>query len=275
MSSALIKNSFSSLGELDVSISPTSLVLKLAVNQESLRYFVVSQTHQQVIFFGDYTLHHVNASAAMTGAIEKIFEKDEILQLDFAKILIGFDEKYSLMQQEFSNTLVRPKESILVSRCSDIDIGFESHEEVVSLLKKLFKTPELLHINSTYFKVLPHYLDDSGQKLFLSISRKHFDAIFFGDKSHLQLMNRYVYRTATDFIYFVLLCCDELKIDRETTELILIGELDIQSKIYELCFRYFRYIRFIQKPGGIHFSKAFEVYPKHLHFNLYNLHSCE
>jgi hypothetical protein len=116
-------------------------------------------------------------------------------------------------------------------------------------------------------------LSDAEPKLFVNVSLKYFDTIYFRDSQHLQLMNRYKYRADTDFIYFVLLCCEELKLDRESTELVLIGEVDIQSKIYDICYRYFRNIRLIQKPDNLHFSKAFELYPKHLHFNLYNLGS--
>jgi hypothetical protein len=273
VSSAQIKNSFTSLGELDASLSPSALILKLSATRESLRYFVISDTHQKVIFFGDYTLHHITTPAALAAAVEKIFEKDEVLQLSFAKVLIGIDEKYSLVPKDLSNQL--SNEADMVTSYKDSDIIFQSPVEVVQVLKRLFRNAELIHLNSTYFHTLPHYLEDSTEKLFINVSRKHFDAVYFSDKKYLQLMNRYDYRTATDFIYFVLLCCDELKIDRDATELVLIGELDIQSKIYELCYRYFRNIRFIQKAAGLHFSRAFEVYPKHLHFNLYNLRSCE
>jgi hypothetical protein len=273
VSSPQIKNSFHSIGELDVSISPSALILKLSATRDSLRYFVVSQTHQQVIFFGDYTLHHITTPGALATAIDKIFEKDEILELPFAKVLIGFDETYSLVPRELSSVLV--SEGNTVTRCADTDILFEGAVEVVAVLKKLFPNSELLHLNSTYLHLLPEYLNDSGQKLFVNVAQKYFDTIYFKEKSQLQLMNRYDYRAASDFIYFLLLCCEELKIDRNSCELVLLGEIDIQSKIYELCYRYFLNIRFIQKAEGINFSRAFDVYPKHVHFNLYNLRSCE
>jgi hypothetical protein len=267
--SAQIKNSFSSIGELDASIAPAALSLKLSVTDDSLRYFVLSQTHQHVIFFGDYTLHHVTTTSDLANVIEKIFEKDEILQLPFGRVLIGFDAKYSLIPRELSNLLL--KDGQLASQCSDTDIVYESPKEIVQVLKKLFTKVELFHLNSTYFKTLPSNISDTTNSFFVNVGKKYFDAIYFRNKEKLQLMNRYDYRTATDFIYFILLCCDELNIDRETTELVLIGEVDIQSKIYDICYRYFRSIRFIQKPEGLYFIKAFELYPKHLHFSLYNL----
>jgi hypothetical protein len=269
VSLAQIKNSFSSIGELDASISPSALVLKLSVTQEALRYFVLSKIHQTVIFFGDYTLHHVATPAALAAAIEKIYEKDEILQLHYAKVLIGFDENYFLIPHEFSNLSIKSDQ--LATQCSDTDIAFDISPEVGLILKKLFSNPAFLHLNSSYLQLLPDNARE-GHRLFVNVNQKYFDSIYF-DNSGLQFMNRYEYRTASDFIYFVLLCCDQLNIDRKTTELVLIGEVDIQSKIYDICFRYFRVIRFIQKPDNLHFSRVFEIYPKHLHFSLYNLGS--
>lgn len=269
MAPAQLKNSFTGIGEVDAGIAASSLVLKLTVNQHALRYFVLSETHQQVIFFGDYTLHHINNATELAERIEKIVEKDEVLQLSFRKIIIGLDEKYSLVPEPFSFMINRSNH--LTQKCGDTEIVFESPEQLTIVLEKKFPAAELIHLNSAYFHTLSHYLTDATEKLFVNVSAVHLDIVRFGTDKNLQLMNRYQYRAASDFIYFVLLACEELKIDREKTELVLLGEVDIQSKIYDLCYRYFRQINFVQKPEALNFSKAFDMFPKHLHFNLYNL----
>lgn len=262
---AQVKNSFSSIGEVEASVSPSALLLKISVTNNALRYFVLSQTHQQIIFFGDYTLHHVANATELAQRIEKIFKKDEILQLQFSKILIGLDEKYSLVPTEFSFMINRNDQ--LTQQCLGTEIAYESSEQLVQTLKNLFVNAELLHLNSTYFK----YLTNTAGKLFVNVSASHLDIIRFDSDEKLKLMNRYDYQAATDFIYFLLLCAEELKIDREEIELVLLGEVDVQSRIYDLCYRYFRNISFIQKPEAMNFTKAFDAFPKHLHFNLYNL----
>jgi len=266
---AQVKNSFSSIGEVEASVSPSALVLKLSVTNSSMRYFVLSQTHQQIIFYGDYTLHHVANASELAQRIQKIFEKDEILQLPYSEILIALDEKYSLVPTEFSFMINRNEQ--LTQQCAGTEIVFESAEAITQSLKKLFGNAEFLHLNSTYFNLIPEYLTDSSEKLFVNVSQSHLDIIYFDSEKKLKLMNRYDYQAATDFIYFLLLCADELKIDRENIELVLLGEVDIQSKIHDLCYKYFRNISFIQKPETINFTKAFDVFSKHLHFNLYNL----
>lgn len=269
MTTAQIKNSFNSIGEVEANVSPSSLILKLTITNKAIRYFILSQTHHQVIFFGDYTLHHINSAKELSQRLEKIFEKDEILQIRFSKVLIGFDENYSLVPNEFSFMINRAEQQ--TQHVGNTEIVYETSALLLQTLKSLFPYAELVHINSTYLHLLPEYLKDNTEQLFVNVSQSHLDIIRYDAGKKLRLMNRYHYQAATDFIYFVLLCCDDLKLDREQTELVLLGEVDIQSKIYDLCHRYFRTITFIPKPEEVHFTKAFDIFPKHLHFNLYNL----
>lgn len=265
-----IKNSFTAIGEIDSSISPSSLVLKLAVNNTSLRYFVINKAHNQVIFYGNYTLHHVNDSAELAQRVQRIYDKDEVLQYKFAEVLIGFDGTYSLFPNQLSY-MVAPDQ--LSQRCAvnGLDIFFQKDDLLIELFSYLFRQARYLHLSSTFLHLLPEYLEIGDEKLFLNVSPQHFDVIHMNADKHLQIMNRYNYKSETDLIYYVLLYCDEMKLNREKLELILIGEVDVKSKIYDICFRYFSNITFIDAPEDISFSKAFAKYPKHLHFNLYNL----
>lgn len=272
MSSVDIKNTFASVGEVDASIPPSSFILKLSLTQRSVRYFIQSATHGQIIYFGDHTLHHVENDAALMQRLDRIFEKDEALQLSFGETFIGVNPDYTLIPSGFhfpDDTLP----GISINQKIDsagMDIVFNLDATLFYKLKSLFGKCNIGHINSSLLNSIPAYLDET-EKFFINIEAEQFDVIRFNTAGQLQLMNRYRYQTETDFAYFLLLCCEELKIDREQTELVLTGEVDVQSKIYDMCYRYFRKISFIQPPGAISFSKAFETFPKHHHFNLYTL----
>lgn len=272
MVSAQIKNAFVSIGEVNSTLLPGSLVLKIGISNQHIRYFVQSTSHSQIIFYGEYTLHHVESTEDLCQRIDKIFTKDDILQLPFAKTYIGLDGPYTLLPSAFSfpvggapNTFNQP-----VTRLG-LNMSFNADGFLTDKLLSLFEEPSILHINFSLLNCYPDYLEKEQQKLFINIGQNYFDALLFNDTGSLHLMNRYSFKTHTDFVYFLLLCCDQLGIDRESTELVLSGEVDIQSKIYDGCYRYFRAISFIRAPEGVHFSRAFDIYPKHLHFNLYNL----
>lgn len=272
MSSAQIKNAFISIGEIDSSIQPGTLVLKLGISDQYIRYFVQSLTHNQVIFFGEYTLHHIETVRDLTLRLERIFEKDDVLQLQFAKVLVGLDGPYSLMPSAFGVT--EPNSNTHFNQPitrHEVNMVFEAEELLTEKINALFPEHDILHINSTLLTRFAEDVEPGQLKIFANIDQYHFDIIAFAENGQLQIMNRYEFKTQTDFIYFLLLCCEQLNIDREKTELVLSGEVDIESKVYDVCYRYFRFISFIRKPENINFSKAFDIYPKHLHFNLYNL----
>ncbi len=270
MVSAQIKNTHTSIGEVDPTLSPSSLSLKLSVTPNCLRYFIVSNSFAQIIFFGEYALHHVTSMEDLAKRVEKVYARDEILQLPFAEVLIGSDSKYMLLPIELSFITAANN---LSQRCTDsgLEILFDKNVELIETLTAIFNKPKFLHLNSTFVHLLPQYQSGLAEQLFLNITSTYFDIIHFSADKRLKMMNRYEFKTETDFSYFLLLYCDEMKLDREHMELILIGEVDIQSKIYDVCYRYFKNLSFIRNPENINFSKAFDRYHKHLHFNLYNL----
>ncbi len=272
MLSAQIKNAFVSIGEVNSTLLPGSLVLKLVVNNQYVRYFVQSTSHNQIIFFGEYTLHHIANVEELCQRLEKIFEKDDILQLAFAKTFIGLDGAYTLLPDAFTFPAKESNNTFNqhIARLG-LNMAYEIDETLAGKLKELFNNQTIVHINSSLLNSLPDFIEQGQQKVFVNIEQNHFDVLTFNETGNLQIMNRYGFKTQTDFIYFLLLCCDQLNIDREKAELVLSGEVDIESKIYDVCYRYFRFISFIRTPENLHFSRAFDIFPKHLHFNLYNL----
>ena len=274
MVSTQIKNAFVSIGEVHSTLLPASLVLKLGIGMQHIRYFVQSTSHNQIVFFGEYTLHHVDNVNELCHRLEKIFEKDDILQLAFSKSFIGIDGAYNLVPAAFSFASNNgPDQFNQPIQHLGLNMVFDADEALINKIRGLFSNPEIVHIDSSLINSLPGFLENEQQKLFVNVEQNHFDVLFFNEQGGLVLMNRYGFKTQTDFIYFLLLCCDQLNIDREKTELVLSGKVDIESKIYDVCYRYFRFISFIRTPENVHFSRAFDIFPKHLHINLYNLGS--
>lgn len=269
MASAQVKNSFTSIGEIDGSVEPSTLSLKLAVSETTLRYFVLSNTHQRVIFYGQYAIHHVSNVQELAQRITKILQKDEVLQLPFGQVTIGMDTNYSLLPFEL---LHLKNDNQHLQQCQNrLNIAYLKNETVEAALASQFPKADAAHVNSSFLNKLPLYLYSGTDKVFVNIAPGYFDFIRFKPDGTLIMMNRYSYKTETDFIYFVLLCCDELVINREETELVLIGEVSAKSKIHDACYRYFKNIQFIEPPQEITFSREFNDYDKHLHFNLYTL----
>jgi hypothetical protein len=193
--------------------------------------------------------------------------------MGFSQKIIAIDSEYTLMPRGFFFPADSNERLYLsqIDKAAGIEIVFSVGNEVYNKLKSLFSNCVLVHPNSTFLKLLPNYLSGQTNRIFVNVDCNVFDVVYFNNAGTLQLMNRYRYTTETDFIYFLLLCCDELMLDRESIELVISGLIDTQSKIYDMCYRYFRHLTFIEPGTGITFSKAFVNFTRHQYFNLYNL----
>jgi hypothetical protein len=271
MTSAQLKNAFSAIGELDATLQPASLQLKISVDFSGIRYFVYAKTHQQIVFFGQYTFHHITSETELCERVQRIVEKDDVLQLNFAEVLIGANAPYSLLPAELS--FMKDPNSHAEACMHNTMLLLHSPAPLLEqTLQSCFNHTAFIHLNASLVRYLAT-LERNDTPLYVQVSADHLDVIYFKPDGTLQIMNRYEYKAASDFIYFVLLVAEEINFDRESLPLVLLGEIDIQSKVYDYCYRYFRHIEFIEKPEPIEFAKAFALYPKHLHFPLYTLHA--
>jgi len=273
VSLTLANTDYVTMGEVDPTIPPSSLILKLAVTNDSIRYFVQSVTHSQIVFFASHTLHHVDGEDDLFNRLQRIFEREDVLQLSYSKVLLGVNSHYSLLPADIDFTHLNEDEITVRQRISiaNLDMVFPVGLKLLNKVNSLFRRCEILHLSSSLLNILPYYLQEEHNKLFVNVDFGEFEVIRFNDDGYLQLMNRYPYKTASDLLYFLSLCAEELKLDREVVDLVLIGEVDMQSEIYALCYEYFRNIDFVQQPMYLYFTRAFDLLPKHLHFNLYNL----
>ncbi|MCB9174920.1 MAG: DUF3822 family protein [Flavobacteriales bacterium] len=91
----------------------------------------------------------------------------------------------------------------------------------------------------------------------------------------LELYNTFNYQTSEDFIYYLLFVLNQLNIKNDETTIRLTGEVDKNSAIYDMLFKYIKTIEFCELPNDLNYSYVFEQTQKHYHYALFNLYLCE
>lgn len=84
----------------------------------------------------------------------------------------------------------------------------------------------------------------TDQKVYINVSKGYFEMIALS-KGKLQLYNAFEYVTKEDFIYYVLFTMEQLKMSPEEVDLVLFGEIDEPSELYQIAYHYVRNISFI------------------------------
>lgn len=115
---------------------------------------------------------------------------------------------------------------------------------------------------------------DAKSTLFVHVQAGRFDIACYQKKS-LVFFNSFEYKSAEDFIYFLLYVMEQLKLDRESCPLFLCGEIAEESSIYELMFKYIRNLSMLQRPKAAKYSSILSQVPQSFHYSLYNQYLCE
>lgn len=93
-------------------------------------------------------------------------------------------------------------------------------------------------------------------KFYVHVGKNHFETIVV-DKSKLLHYNTFKYLTKEDFIYFILFTIEQLKLNPETLNLILIGDIVKDDNLFNIAYKYIRHVSF----GDRHDSYIYEYQP--------------
>ena len=67
---------------------------------------------------------------------------------------------------------------------------------------------------------------------------------------------------------------EQLKLERETSKLILVGEVEKESPLYKLLYTYINEVSFGKKPANIHFSAVLGELNDYSNVSLFHQHLC-
>jgi hypothetical protein len=143
-------------------------------------------------------------------------------------------------------------------------------EALKSFLADHYPGIKIRHHSSALIESLAMlYKNEDKPKLVLHISLTHFEIIYFEGK-HLKFYNTFRHQTTEDFIYYLLFVCEQLKLNPETVELVLIGEIERNSAIYSMLYKYVRNVRFGTRPEAFTYCQPMNTLPKHFYYNLFS-----
>jgi hypothetical protein len=142
-------------------------------------------------------------------------------------------------------------------------------------LNHLFDRYELHHHTTAWLEGIHLSFKKSPEKhLLVNIRNTHID-IAVTENKKLIFVNTFYYKSIDDLIYYVLSVCDCLQINPESVLTYLSGDVEKESAVYTILYKYIRNISFAKPSEILSFSYVFNDIPPHFYFNLFNLGLCE
>ena len=142
-------------------------------------------------------------------------------------------------------------------------------------IQHVFTNPVVHHHSTVLLQGIHLYVKKYNEKtLFLNVRNQYIDIIVTEGKQ-LVFINAFQYKTIDDLVYYVMFVCDRLQLNPETISTSLLGQVEKESAIFHMLYKYIRNIRFASRPDFIEYSYVFEDIPAHFYFNLFSLALCE
>ncbi len=216
--------------------------------------------------------------------LKGVISSEPLLSQPFGNILV-------LFQNELSNLV--PEEFFDENNAADylkfsskiIRTDFISHDKIdandsvnvfvpyMNINNHLFEVYgefEYKHASTIFLEqVLKDEEGASDDKMYINVERFHFEMIVV-KKGQFQLYNTFEYFTKEDFIYFILFCVEQLKLNPEKLTVKLSGNIMKDDALYQLLYTYIRYLDINNPSEKYSFNNTLENNSKHQHSLILN-----
>lgn len=249
--------------------------------------------HPEINFFSGLASFDYKGSKKIneycTG-LRKLSENNEYLTLKYSDISILYETSKTTLipfpvfsetdKEQFStfNFNRNPEDVVMFDKLTNLEAYnvFLIPEEIQKILTSLFPgckihshTSALIESTLLYCKNLP-----VKKRAFVNVRKTSID-IIITEGNKLLYQNSFSYMSKEDFIYYILLVLEQLKINPEEIDLNLSGLIEKDSKLFEIAFKYIRNVRFEKLSETFLYSYVIKEIPEHYFLNLININRCE
>lgn len=266
------------LCDLIIAIENTSVQLAL-IEKKTNRFLALEVFNIEMIEDFDWKNYFENISGKSTILRKHEFSKVKICltSLQFTLVpesLLHPGDEQTYFKMNFKNhSNLEVKHSHINAFSLFTVYGVEI--ELQTVLSHLFQDPKIIHHSEILLQsILRIGRSDTNKKLLLNIRKNDID-ILIAEGKKVILMNSFNRNSEEDVLYYLLFTCEQLNIDTENISVYLAGEIEPESALYKLLYKYVRKITFVNHDRTLSFGEIFEEIPANFYYTLFNLPLCE
>lgn len=225
---------------------------------------------------------------AGAAAMEEIFNKDPWLKLMYKKAVVavskvkntlvpsGLLDKTKLSSFLYFNHTRKTDEEIHSDFLTQPDVHniFALPVAWESFIHSRFPGAALKHsLSCLISQALNLSKTREGKLAFVNVQEGWFDLLFL-NQGNLVFSNSFQFQNSEDLAYYLLFACDRLQFNPEKETVFLTGEVEKNSQLYQLIFKYFRQVETAQRPFAGKAGFKFAAFPSHYFFSEFAMVSC-
>ena len=284
--------------ELNTSISKTDACfgtspasgyqLIAGLNSNSIQLLVFDPEKNKFIVFSQKNFEFKGGSQNYFDHLKSFLNENELSSHDYKDIIVLWESQRSTL---VPNALFDPAEP---ETYFHFNHGTETDEKIcadklnTSEVYNIYAIPEGLERNISFrsFRVRHHasvFIESMlvfskhkilPKQVFVNVHSGFFDMLVT-ENGKLLFYNSFSFKTAEDFIYFVLFVYDQLKLSPENNGIILSGEILKNSALFDMLYKYVRNVDFSLPSEQYANSYILKDIPAHTFHNLTYTVLCE
>jgi hypothetical protein len=223
-------------------------------------------------------------------ATEKLAESNEYLTLKYSNVSILYESSKTTLVpfplfsekdiEHFSafNFKKNSEEIVMFDKLTNAEAYnvFSIPKEIKQTLINLFPGCKIHSHSSVLIETILTYCKNLPVKKreFVNVRKTSID-IIITEGNKLLYQNSFSYMNKEDFIYYILLVPEQLKINPEEIDLSLTGAIEKDSELFEIVYKYIRNVKFEKLSDAFSYSYVIKEIPEHYYLNLININRCE
>ena len=239
--------------------------LSIQFSLDGFSFCVLDTATKENIYFKEYQFEKtLNSPEALLEKIITIFKQDTNLQIAYTAVSVIHQNSLSTIVPDKyfnKNTLV----SYLDFNIKILKTDFIAFDNIIAMNAKNVYVP-YVNINNYLFQNFGEFeykhhstvliekllsLDSSNQKkMYVNVSKHTFDIVVLENRK-LIFSNIFSFETKEDFIYYILFTAEQIQLDTTMFNLYFLGEINTESEIYKIAYRYIKNIFFLKSENSI------------------------
>ncbi len=149
---------------------------------------------------------------------------------------------------------------------------YSVNKKIKELFDKVFPNNHIRHKTTCLIESLPAVSSKTHKTCLVNVEGETMDVSLYRGK--LLFFNSFAFQTAEDFLYFILASLEQNNATLDETEIVLCGEIETGSALYNTLKKYIPKIKFAVADKAILKKNDFVKLPDHFYFSLFNLYLC-
>lgn len=252
------------IGKLPTVSSTEGFALYIQLSASQVVAAVEVIAFKQFVFLQEFNFNKPVQQLQLVEVCKQIFSTKDVFNLTYSEVNIALDTNIDLLPSGFEQHVGT---SEIVKLSKEIYAAYEVENTLKQFLKEKYEQAKIISGEAIFLKqVLP-----LPKGVYVEVRHESLTITILNAPNKLCLFNVFEYKTAEDFAYFLMLVCEELKVNREEVPLVFCGKIRKQSQIYSTCYRYFTDIVFLKPANGKFFAKAIDEATQSIYFSLFTM----